>query len=195
MADFEKAHGFTAKWEGGISDDPNDAGGYTAYGVCTAFLNDLYNSKSGRAFLAGLNIRGPITRAVMKRIDRDKAAAIFKYYFWDGQELGALSSQALALAWYDMSVNHGRAGGTRMIQQALNNMMAAGLVVDGIRGPKTMAQAHKASGNPGRIAALEAVRIREAFYRNLAARKPSQKAFLKGWLNRAADLKTYINKA
>lgn len=190
MADFMKAHEFTAKWEGGISDHPADRGGYTAYGVCFAFLNDLYNEKAGRAFLASLGIKGPITKTLMiKKIDRNVAAEIFRFYFWDGQKIGELESQTLATVWYDMAVNHGKGGGGRMIQQALNNAEKAKLVVDGVIGPLSLAALKKARGSR---CALEALRIRENFYRNLVARRPSQKSFLKGWLNRAADLKRFI---
>lgn len=195
MADFMKAHEFTAKWEGGISDHPADRGGYTAYGVCIAFLNDLYNTGSGRDFLASLGIRGMITRELMRRmIDRETAAKIFRFYFWDGQKAGELPSQSLATVWYDMAVNHGRGGGGRMLQQALNNAIRAGLVVDGAIGPKSLAALKGAAGADGKVCAAEALRIRENFFNNLVAKRPSQKVFLKGWLNRARDLKRYIEK-
>lgn len=191
MADFNEAHRFTAKWEGGISDHPADSGGYTAYGVCWAFLNDLYNTASGRKFLAGMGIAGPITRQLMtKKIDREAAARIFRFHFWDGQKIGELESQSLATVWYDLIVNHGIGGGGRMLQQALNNVMKSGLAVDGVIGPKSRAALKTASG---KACALEAVRVRENFFRNLAAKKPSQKVFLKGWLNRAADLRDYVS--
>lgn len=189
MADFGIAHKFTAKWEGGISDHPTDRGGYTAYGVCEEFLKDLFTSATGRVFLRSLGFSASFRKAEMKRLlSPDVAARIFRYSFWDGQDLSPWPSQALATVYYDMSVNHGKHGACLKLQQALNNSGGAGLKVDGIYGPATRA----AAMGQGRDAALELIRIRENYFRNIVQNRPSQKVFLKGWLNRAADLKRHV---
>ena len=38
---FQKAHDFTARWEGGLSDHPADPGGLTKYGVSLRWVQDL----------------------------------------------------------------------------------------------------------------------------------------------------------
>lgn len=189
MGDFNWAHKFTAKWEGGISDHPADKGGYTAYGVCTAFMEDLWRTKGGQALLESIGLFGPITKSVMRKITKEKAAQIFHYAFWNPLNLEKIPDP-LACVWYDMAVNHGKAGGTRMIQQALNNSVKAKLKVDGISGPLTQ----EAAMREPKKCAEEALRIRINFFKNLCQVKPSQQVFLKGWTNRAKDLQSYIAK-
>ena len=41
MANFNKAHKFVAKWEGGYVNDPDDPGGATNYGVSLRWLKSL----------------------------------------------------------------------------------------------------------------------------------------------------------
>ena len=41
MADFLKAHAFTARWEGRLVDHPSDPGGITNYGVSLRWLRSL----------------------------------------------------------------------------------------------------------------------------------------------------------
>lgn len=184
---FSCAHAFTAKWEGGISDHPADRGGFTAYGVSTEFMRELMASAPSRRFLATLGLSGNPDRALMKKISREKAAAIFRYYFWDAQNLD-LFCLPVATVWYDMAVNHGRAGACRIIQQAANNVLRATLKVDGIPGPQTCGAVQKG----GMSLASEAIRIRRQYFNNIVNRRPSQKVFLKGWLNRANALEKYV---
>lgn len=187
MAVFEVAHKFTAAWEGGISDHPADRGGYTAYGVSTGFMKDLMADSVHRAFLAGLGLAGPVDRKLMARIGKAEAAAIFRHYFWKGQALGDFD-QAIATVWYDAAVNHGPGRAARFMQQALNRVRGAMLAVDGIAGPRTRAAAQGA----GRVEALMQLEIRSEFFRSIVASRPSQKVFLKGWLNRVNALRQLV---
>lgn len=191
MADFIQAHEFTAKWEGGITDHPADRGGYTAYGVSTEFFRELLGRQAGYAFLKGLGFSRPFQAAQMRKITRKLAAEIFRFEFWDGQELGDWPSQALATVYYDMSVNHGKGGACRMLQQTLNAVEGAGLKVDGQLGPLSKAAAKNARGL---ICALWLLDRREAYFNSIVASRPSQKVFLKGWLNRTNDLRKLVRK-
>ena len=187
MGDFNWAHKFTAKWEGGISDHPADKGGYTAYGVSTALMKDICSRRGGQAFLSGLGLVPPVNRAFMRKITKDTAARIFNFEFWLPLALDEIPDP-LACVWYDMAVNHGKGRATRLIQQALNNSLKAGLKVDGASGPLTKKAAMKA----GKVCAQEALRLRMTFFNNLCQANPSQQVFLNGWLNRAKDLQKYI---
>lgn len=190
MAQFEQAHKFTARWEGGISDHPADRGGYTAYGVSQEFLKDMFASACGRVFLTGLGFSPYFDLAEMKKkMTPLIAARIFCFEFWQGQDLSQWPSQELATVYYDMSVNHGRAGACRMLQQALNAVNGAGLKVDGKLGPLTRAAAHK--GDRG--TAMKLCELREAYFKKICQSRPSQAVFLKGWLNRVKDLRKHIS--
>lgn len=185
MDKFELAHAFTAKWEGGISDDKNDAGGHTVYGVATHFLKDVASTMSGRLFLRDIGVKLPVTRENMNKITRAQAARIFRREFWRGLEEMV---DPCALVAYDASVNHGRSRGVKFIQQAARNASGRQIAIDGVTGPATRAAC---ALYPMPIA-VAAINLREAFYHNLVAQKPSQKVFLKGWLNRVADLRLYL---
>lgn len=186
---FGIAHRFTAKWEGGISDHPADRGGYTAFGVSTRFMRELLEESPSRRFLATLGFSGRVDRELMRRVDKEKAASIFRYYFWDANALDDFYLP-IGVCWYDMAVNHGRAGSARMLQQACNNVLKSGLKVDGVAGPLTRRAALR-----GDIAlADEMLRIRRSYFQNIVFRNSSQRVFLKGWLNRANDLESYIHQ-
>lgn len=189
MAEFQKAHWFTARWEGGISDHPNDKGGYTAFGVSTEFMKDFAARPKNRTLLESLGLSGIVNRHYMKKIDARMAARIFRAAFWDIHSLDDFA-QAPATTIYDACVNHGEKTGLRLFQQAINNSSSSKLAVDGIMGPKT----REAILAHGKEACQEALRLRIQRYHNIVARKPGQKCFLKGWLNRANDLKKYLEK-
>ena len=64
---------------------------------------------------------------------------------------------------------------------------------DGIPGSRTteLAEALE-STNLHWFAARQILRLRDAFYRDLAARRPSLKVFLDGWRNRVKALAQYL---
>ncbi len=66
---------------------------------------------------------------------------------------------------------------------------------DGISGPRTaeLAEALE-SANLQWFAARQILRLRDAFYRDLAARRPSLKVFLEGWRNRVKALAQYLGE-
>lgn len=95
MADFNIAVKITLRWEGGLSDDPNDPGGLTNYGL------------SQRSYPA-LDIRN-LTQA--------EAEEIYRRDFWkyDGVE-----SQSVANKLFDEGVNTGVSHAVKMAQSLLN---------------------------------------------------------------------------
>ena len=66
---------------------------------------------------------------------------------------------------------------------------------DGIMGPRTaqLAEALEQSGQQW-YAARQILRLRDAFYRDLAARRPSMQVFLNGWRNRVKALGQYLGE-
>ena len=190
MNKFNKAMQFTAKWEGGLSDDKADKGGLTHYGVCLAFLKDVEAaSKRNKEYLRELGVLLPVTRASISRLTREQAEKLFRWQFWDALSCDEYSLP-VGVVLFDMAVNHGRANAVKLMQRGCN---AAGftppLTVDSRLGPKTQAALHALDA--GKLAAC-AIDARIKFYNDIVANNPSQKVFLKGWLNRANDLKKYI---
>lgn len=182
MADFQKAHTFTAKWEGGLCDHPNDPGGITNFGVSLRWLRSLGYD------LGDVDGDGDIDADDVRALTPDDAARLFRQKFWEPYGLSQLS-QAVATAYYDAAVNTGTAQATRIAQRACNEVFGSGLVVDGKFGPKTR-HALKDGASFELVDAM--LSGRDKFYIQLANQKPSLACFLKGWRNRVDDLRSYL---
>lgn len=187
---FNIAHKFTAKWEGGESDHPDDGGGLTKYGVSLKFLGGLSGTQSNRDVLERMGIRLPITRQVIYDLTRDQAASLFRWQFWDKLKLGLIPLRP-AVVLYDAAVNSGPAQSVKLAQRGYNHCVTYGqpLVVDGIMGPATRAAMQMADTDKALTAMLDA---REAFFQAIVANNPSQQVFLRGWINRVDDLRRYV---
>lgn len=187
---FNIAHKFTAKWEGGESDHPDDGGGLTKYGVSLKFLGGLSGTQSNRDVLERMGIRLPITRQVIYDLTRDQAASLFRWQFWDKLRLSLIPLRP-AVVLYDAAVNSGPAQSVKLAQRGYNSCVAYGqpLVVDGIMGPATRAAMQLADTGKALTAMLDA---REAFFQTIVANNPSQQVFLRGWINRVDDLRRYV---
>ena len=187
---FSIAHKFTAKWEGGESDHPDDGGGLTKYGVSLKFLGGLSGTQSNRDVLERMGIRLPITRQVIYDLTRDQAASLFRWQFWDKLKLSLIPLRP-AVVLYDAAVNSGPAQSVKLAQRGYNRCVAYGqpLVVDGIMGPATRAAMQLADTDKCLSAMLDA---REKFFQTIVVNNPSQQVFLRGWVNRVDDLRRYV---
>lgn len=163
---FSTALAFSLKWEGGLSNDPQDHGGLTNYGVTQATY-DAYRHRKGLPVQSVTHI----TRA-----ERD---AIYRHDYWDAVKGDALPWPC-SLATFDAAVNSGSLRATHWLQNA------AGVVADGAIGPVTIG----ACAHDPQTVALRAIVEREAFLRAIG--KGSQRKFLKGWLARTADLRRLV---
>lgn len=175
MANYKKVIPFTLEYEGGLCNDEHDAGSWTNYGVSLTFAKSTKDLK-----LFDMNRDGKIDAADIKAMTKDRATEIFKKYFWDIYGLDDFNSDKKAFVFFDASVNHGSYGATRLLQKALN-AIGANLVVDGRFGKLTLAALQEANEEKF-IKSFQ--KIREEYYYDIVKRKPSQKVFLKGWLNR-----------
>ncbi len=189
---FDRAHAFTARWEGGFSEHPDDTGGATMYGVSLAFARDLAATAEGEALLRRLGVRLPVTSGSIRRITARQAAALFRYAFWDRLHLDGLPLRP-ACALYDAAVNCGPKQSVILAQRGYNRCVGpygVKLVVDGILGPHS--RAALAADTDTIIRAV--LKERRRFYRQLASDKPSQAVFLNGWLNRVDALENALLK-
>ncbi len=187
---FETANTFTAKWEGGYVNHPNDPGGATNYGVSLRWLKD-----------DGIDVDGDgkITLADIRALTPALAAALFRKHFWDRLTLDNLPPLA-AIATYDAAVNTGRGQAVKFLQRACNALsrdLYQSLAEDGAIGPKTIARVTELSGLDAKLALL-CVDMREAFHRQLADNSPypdgrDYRPFLSGWLNRTRNLASYVS--
>lgn len=190
MANIDKLLPYILKWEGGFVNDPTDKGGATNKGVTIATWKQCGYDKNGD---------GKIDVTDLKLISNaDVRDRVLRPHYWNRWKADGIKSQKVAnilVDWVWGSGSHGI-----KIPQTL-----LGVAADGIVGPKTIAAVNNA--NPDKL--FDSIyKARETFLRNLAnksvaayekkiARKATekellkytQKRFLKGWLNRLADIK------
>lgn len=181
---FELAHAFMSKWEGGLVDHPADPGGITNFGISIVFLRTF--AAKYPDFVRGLDVILPISPDSIRKLTRQQAKLIYRVAFWDEQKLDDMPKLP-AIAHFDLSVNAGSRQATLITQRVV------GSPADGLIGPNTRQAVRDACKKFGELPTVnEMLKARETFYRNLAENKPSSKVFLKGWLNRTNDLKKYL---
>ena len=190
LSNFSIAQKFTAAAEGGLTDDPQDRGGITNYGVSLAFLTDLsHGSQADKHALKDLGIDTAVNRQTIIRLTKNQAEGVFKYYFWDSLKLDELPLKMGCLI-YDAAVNHGRIWGVKLAQRGYNKVYPnESLVVDGKLGPKSRAALSSHDEACVHDAILDA---RNAYYDAIIKNRPSQKVFERGWKNRVKRLRTYL---
>lgn len=186
---FEAAHTHVVKWEGGFFDHPNDPGGVTNHGVSLMFLKGL-------GLLEGdINGDGEIDRKDVLAITKDTARGIFRRHFWDKPGAEYLPP-LLAVAFYDLAVNAGTGRAAIVLQQGVNAAMGCTVIGNyaGNLGPLTRRYTSElAAAGRQRNLADEYLKAREAWYRRLAAAKPTSAVFLKGWLNRTNACRALVS--
>lgn len=165
-ADFQTALKITLKNEGGYSDNPNDSGGETNYGITKSM-----------AVLNGYT--GP-----MKSIPMSTVELIYLKYYWLPLQCAMMISQNLANNVFDSGVNQGPGTSAKILQKSLN-LMEENLNVDGVIGPKTLQAANNLT-NQGKENELISnfSDIRKGYYRLLVKEFPKNQEFLNGWLAR-----------
>lgn len=157
MADFNKAIVKTLAREGGsrFTDDPNDHGGATKYGI------------SQRSY-PNLDIRN---------LTEQQAREIYKRDFWDRIRGDEVTSQPVAEIVFDTCVNMGVRTGSRLAQLAVGVEPA-----DGVIGSKSLAALNNA--DEGLFVSNFTI-AKIARYAHICNRDKSQQKYLLGWINRA----------
>lgn len=116
MTGFDKAIDFVLSHEGGYSNDPNDPGGETRWGI----------SKRSHPELDIANLT------------REQAVLLYKTDYWDKCRCGEMPFP-IALLVMDSSVNQGPDAAIRMLQASLD------VNVDGKLGPVTIGAIQRAA--------------------------------------------------
>jgi lysozyme family protein len=159
--------------EGGFSNDPDDRGGPTRFGITAETLG---------------NWRGwtrPATLAEVEALTRAEAKAIYiaRYIEQPGFTPANIPDEALRVALIDDGVLSGTVGAIRRLQRIV------GVPVDGVLGPVTAAavRAH----DPQWIR-TELVKARCLHFGHLVAHDSSQRRFLVGWLARVLSFLCFV---
>lgn len=157
MANFDAAVVKTLIFEGGakITDDPDDRGGVTKFGI------------SQRAY-PNLDIRN---------LTEQQAREIYKRDYWDRVKGDDIQAQEVAEKIFDSAVNMGPRTSVRLAQVALDLEP-----VDGILGPQTLGALN---AKDPELFMAEYTLATIARYAHLCNANRSQTKYLLGWVNRA----------
>ena len=170
MERFEKIFDYLLKVEGGYSDDKNDKGGKTKFGIIEEEARD-FGYKGNMQDLT---------------IDFAKNIYLKKYYL--GNKLDKIVNDKVALSICDWAVNSGR-NGTKNAQIAINQLTNANLDVDGIIGSKTLEALNVI--DPEKF--LEVYHnLQRIYYKGKVEADKTQEDFLAGWLNRVQRKEEYL---
>ena len=176
MGDFQKAHAFTSRWEGGYVSHEADGGGATNFGVSLRFLRAL-GADGG-----DIDGDGDIDADDVRALTKKDAAELMRREFWDALGLDGVKPLCAAVV-YDTAVNMGPVFARRAAQQAL------GVKADGVWGPVTRAALATCDD---RKTAAAMCHVRRARYVALAREKPALAVFLRGWLRRVDALESMV---
>jgi len=158
--------------EGGYSNDKNDPGGQTKYGITQSELTKNYKK---------LGLPQDV-----KRLTLDHAKIYYKAVWWDTYHYNAINSLAVATKIMDMCVNVGQRQGALLLQRACNNT-GHNLKVDGIMGGQTIGAVNEISLHNREEDLLDDLcEEQKAFYELIIGQHPTLKAFQNGWMKRAA---------
>lgn len=147
------------KIEGGISDDVNDNGTLTKYGI------------SQRSY-PHLDIRN---------LTFEQALEIYRKDWWEPLRLNLVVNNGVAHQIFLLAINCGQKPAVKMIQKALNKM-GGQLVVDGIIGNFTVTSINTC--NNGWLSAE--IRVQACkYYLDITDRDKTQVKFFRGWIRRA----------
>lgn len=181
---FENAMEIVFQNEGGYANVEGDKGGATNLGITIGTLKAAHK-------------KGLVSHSDPKKLTRAEAVKIYREMFWKLSKADKLPDK-LAAVYFDAVVNHGYRVPAKILQQTLNQVAGANLVVDGKIGPKTLEALNKYLVDDEMrdryISNLCKVflDLRQEVYNDIVARNPSQKKFIKGWTNRVNRLRKIV---
>ena len=161
MADYKKIVPIIKKYEGGWANDPSDRGGCTMSGVTIATFRAYFGKQK--------------TCADLKKLTDAQWDSIFINKYWNKWLGSMIENQSIAnllVDWYWTSGVYG----IKFPQRIL------GVKDDGIVGPRTIAAINNYPNQKELFQLLW--NRRKKHFEAIARSNPSQKKFLKGWLNR-----------
>lgn len=187
---FDYALVFTLKWEGGYTDDPDDPGGRTKYGITESTFE--YAKR-----------RGIVFKDSVREIDREDAEVIYRRLFWEPLRCDDMPLWVATLV-FDTGVNQGLYWAGVHLQGALNDLYLHDrrapyfkLKEDGIIGEKTLSAVRDLRFRTFLETKRLFIRLycvnRDIRYTEIVLNNPRTKKFLRGWFLRTSDLQDYAN--
>lgn len=173
---FDEACARLFKVEGFYSNNPDDAGGATKYGI-TMQMWAAY-------------VRRAVRAVDVMAIAEIEAKSFYRDLFWDHLRCEEIENDSLRYAVFDQAVNRGPGTVIRQMQRVLNDDFGAKLKEDGLFGDETL-NVLNLKASEFLIPFIFSCQIA---YCRLVQKRPSQLAFLTGWMSRTQSLITLAVK-
>lgn len=159
--------------EGGLSDDKDDPGGITQWGISLRYLRSIGYDVDRNGDIDGEDIRD---------LNKLGAEEIYHKYWWEKYHYAEFSQLIVVEKVFDMAVNMGGSGAHRILQKAINHHRLIPIPEDGILASHTFSAANAIEGSILRQALRDFSRLR---YLDILAAHPHMEVFRNGWLRRA----------
>lgn len=178
-AKFDFAVNFLLKHEGGFVNNKSDPGGATDFGISLRFLKS-----------AGIDIDGHegIDINDIHALDKTKARAIYKEFWWDKFNYESIGNLLLAAKALDLAVWMGPSQAHKLIQAAINRLNDKPITVDGNLGEESINAINALINSEKANQLLSEIKDNAVHYIiNLCADKPTLKTFRVGWIRRCEE--------
>ena len=168
MADAKILKPFILAHEGGYANVKGDKGGPTNRGITLATYQSVYGKAK--------------TAADLKKLTDEQWEYIFRKLFWEKCWGDQITNQSVANLLVDFAWHSGVATAVKRLQQVI------GAEDDGVIGPKTITAMNRYA--KGWWVMFDQLKVKRISYLNgIVKKNPSQQKFLKGWLNRVANIR------
>lgn len=172
---FKYAVGVVLKHEGGLSNDKDDRGGITKYGISLRFL---------KSENLDIDDDGDVDKDDIIHLDLAEADEIYAKFWWNRFHYNNINDLILATKIFDTSVNMGASQCHKILKRAMNHLVDIPIVETGDLNASTIALVNRL--NPKDL--LENFRTEEKdVYLQIVERNPRMKVFESGWLKRANE--------
>jgi lysozyme family protein len=154
------------KWEGDYSNDPDDPGGETKYGIAKKYHPTVD----------------------VKNLTKEGAVAIYKAEYWDALSLDLVTSGRVRWKVFDQGVNLSVDRAARFLQ------VAVGVCVDGKVGPATISRTNLiTSSGVGEAKVMDTlIELQMKHYLAKLKETPKKIKYIDGWANRAFDRGAFV---
>ncbi len=178
---FEVAFAKTViEHEGGYSDHSADRGGETFCGISRKY----HPQWEGWSLLDSYNLEA--RKKLKLKDDIELAEQVTDFYFdqfWKPMQLDMITSVKVRIEMFDSAVNVGKVRASKWLQESVNLISGAGLVVDGAIGRVTISAVLSVLSSGEEKLLLKVLNgLQFEHYHHLVLNDPSQKTFFKGWI-------------
>jgi len=175
-SNFEECIEHVLAQEGGFVIHPHDTGGATNFGITKSVLSQYVNK--------------PVSDIDVYNLNKDDAKKIYEKLYWQAMKLERIIYKNVQLILLDNGVNRGPQTAMKSLQKVLNTSFGAQLKVDGLFGVKTDMAISSVEEEP---LCRKLIQDMIRSYVEIVLKHPTQKAFLKGWIERAFKLQDAIS--